>query len=67
MVMRAMERVVVQDNERTSLGGDERDERLTRRRFMRLSALASAGMLLVLAACGSEEDDDEDDEDEDDD
>ena len=63
--MREMERVVVQENERTGRGGDERDEQLTRRRFLRLSALVSAGALLALAACGGEENDEDDDEDDD--
>jgi hypothetical protein len=62
-----MERTEMQDNERTAMGGAERDEQLTRRRFMRLSALASAGALLALAACGGGGDDDDDDEEEEDD
>ena len=54
-------------DEREHAGDDARDDRLTRRRLLRLGALASVGAMLALSACGSGEDEDEDEDDEDDD
>ena len=47
---------------------DEREERLSRRRFLSLSTVVGLGALLTLTACGNGGgDDDDEDDDEDDD
>jgi hypothetical protein len=44
---------------------EEREDRLSRRRLLRLGALIGLGSLAALTACGEGDDDDDDDDDDD--